>query len=813
MRTLAPLLLVCALLLAGCAPAGEGTLAAREGWITVEPGDAVGQTFVARQAGLNGIDIALRPIDGPARLEFTLSPHPPSGRTLVQGALSVPAGEDADLVRFPFPSPVDSDGRALFFQVNVTGDRPVSVGVARGDAYLDGALHRNGSPGDAQLVFQPAYAPLAAALGRIRRALAWIAPLAAAAILFVVPGWALLALLRPSSVRGPWFSRLALSAGTGMALYPVLFLASDWIGLQPGWWGAWLPPILGAGVLVGRALRPSNRGKEPRPRATAGHRAPDAVAAVVLALVIATRLLPLAELDAPLWGDSVHHSVIVQLLIDSGGLFRDWAPYSELQSFTYHFGFHTLAAAFHWVTGTASPAAVLWTGQLVNVAAVLSLYPLAARWGQSRWAGVAAVLVAGLLSPHPMTYINWGRYTQAAGQALLPVGLYWGWAALDSEETDRGAMALTGLLGAALALTHYRVLAFFALFFPAALAVATWRRRGGRALARLAWMGAGALLVAVPWLIRAFSGQIPALLGAQLSTPANRISAWRTANAVDPATLTEYLPLGVWLAALLAAVWVARRRPGPVATLALWAGLVVLAANPNWLGLPGAGALTNFAVLLAAYIPASLLIGAGVGEAGRLGGPSDRGSKAPTPRAAGSIWLYAMVVAILGLGLWGAAQRLGDVDRRAHALLTRPDLHAAAWIRANTPGDSHFLVDSFFAFHDSLIVGGDGGWWLPLLARRTTTLPPINYATEAGPRLDYRARVNELPDRIASLGIGHPDVLELLQDRGVTHVYVGQRRGAVNNPGPPLLDPEAVLASEGYEPVYHQDRVWIFALR
>jgi len=42
-----------------------------------------------------------------------------------------------------------------------------------------------------------------------------------------------------------------------------------------------------------------------------------------------------------------------------------------------------------------------------------------------------------------------------------------------------------------------------------------------------------------------------------------------------------------------------------------------------------------------------------------------------------------------------------------------------------------------FAYGDSVIVGSDGGWWLPLLARRQTTLPPINYGSEQGVRADY----------------------------------------------------------------------------
>src|SRR4030066_2372836 len=74
---------------------------------------------------------------------------------------------------------------------------------------------------------------------------------------------------------------------------------------------------------------------------------------------------------------------------------------------------------------------MLWTGQLLNILAIISLYPLAYKITKNRWAGVLAILVAGLLSPMPMSYVNWGRYTQLAGQVILPVSIWTGWSLLD----------------------------------------------------------------------------------------------------------------------------------------------------------------------------------------------------------------------------------------------------------------------------------------------------------------------------------------------------------------------------------------------
>jgi hypothetical protein len=107
-------------------------------------------------------------------------------------------------------------------------------------------------------------------------------------------------------------------------------------------------------------------------------------------------------------------------------------------------------------------------------------------------------------------------------------------------------------------------------------------------------------------------------------------------------------------------------------------------------------------------------------------------------------------------------------------------------------------------------VGGDGGWWLPLLARRPITLPPMIYHNEAGPRPDYVNWVEELPRAILAEGVDDPAVLAMLRARGVTHVYIGQQRNEPYGGPPLLLQPEALLSSAHFQPVYHADRVWVF---
>jgi hypothetical protein len=67
------------------------------------------------------------------------------------------------------------------------------------------------------------------------------------------------------------------------------------------------------------------------------------------------------------------------------------------------------------MTGVEIAEATLLTGQIINVLAVLTLYPLSVHLAKgSRWAGVGAVLIAGIVSPMPAYYVNWGRLRNLA---------------------------------------------------------------------------------------------------------------------------------------------------------------------------------------------------------------------------------------------------------------------------------------------------------------------------------------------------------------------------------------------------------------
>ncbi len=471
-----------------------------------------------------------------------------------------------------------------------------------------------------------------------------------------------------------------------------------------------------------------------------------------------------------------------------------------LKSFTYHFGFHTAVAVYHWLTGLETTNSVIAVGQIMNGLAMLSLYPLAMRAnGRSRWAGVMAVLVAGLLSPMPMYYVNWGRYVQLAGQVILPIAAWLTLEMLESRERRLGLWLLTAMLVAGLLLAHYRVTIFYLLFLLVAWTTSTfwaWRQKTPlyTPLLRTASLSLLSLVLVVPWLWRLWTGYLPTILGEFARSEASTSTVAEQSGTMMQAT--SYVPLPLLVAAGLGVLLALARRERWILPLIAWVILLFLAANPHWLGLPGmatvsnfAGVLNTFTVLIGLYMPISILCG-------YLGSTL---IEAIPDRLA---WLRvaATVAAILVLSVMGGRKALTIVDTK-HVLVTAPDLQAMEWIESHTPETAKFLANSFFAYEDNVIVGSDAGWWLPLLAHRENTVPPITYGHETATEPEYIARVNELGRFVGDNALDVPQTLEMLRSNRISHVYIGSQGGN--------LSLEELQASDVYSLVYHKDRVWI----
>jgi len=361
----------------------------------------------------------------------------------------------------------------------------------------------------------------------------------------------------------------------------------------------------------------------------------------------------------------------------------------------------------------------------------------------------------------------------------------------------RGVL-LSALLAAGLFLTHYLVALFYALFVLAWLWVggrdAEGVARRARAAVRLSGVALLSLVLVLPWLPQLAAGPLGGhavrLATSALPNPA-------VAGVVPPSfvwgDLGRHLGWGLVIGVLGAAGWGLARRERTVLLGMLWTALLLLAAYPQLLGLPITGVLKDFTVVIGLYVPAGLVVGGALGDAVDA-------LTARRPAAAAMVWI----------GLVGLAALLAWKDRAVvvpdHVFVTPADERAMAWIRGNTPSESVFLASSLLAYGDTVVVGEDAGWWIPLLAERRTTVPPATVGIERSYDPDYRERLNRLVSLWQS-DLDAPATRAALAAEGVTHAYVGVR---ANRSGVARLSAARLAASPFWDLVYDEGEVKIF---
>ncbi|WP_298820156.1 DUF6541 family protein [Chloroflexus sp.] len=615
------------------------------------------------------------------------------------------------------------------------------------------------------------------------------------ALLFIVPGLAVLRWLHPEPL--PWFERLIYAAGLSWAVIPLLMLVSEPIGWRWNGTLAWFALVL----LAALALWPARRLR--RSRLPYRDMLGWSLALVTIA-VFATRFFPTRDLPLGLFGDSYHHTVITQLMIDNGGLFHSWQPYAPAVTFTYHYAFHAMAAWWRWLSGVSAPQAVILTGQAMNGLAAPLLYLLTARLTGSRLTGVWAAVIVGFLSWYPAYYVNWGRYTQLAGQTVLPVAAV-AWmslidTAIRSQRSLLRPLLLAIITSAGLAVSHYRVAILAICFVIAygAVSLAPLWGQGRRQWLRFvfaSFVGAvGAGLLALPWLWRVQQGQIIRMASSILGTDVEARNPIAL-EIVGLAFQAGLFPLAaVGLGFLL---W--QRRPAGV-VLALWATLSWLAANPQLLNLNGQGLITSFAVLIGAYLAIAPAAGAGVHALARV-------VTAFMFRSRSAAIGFHLALGLLMIG-WGARMQVAIIDP-AYQLATPADVQAAAWIDQHLPPDAVIFVNSFPAYGGYVYAGTDGGWWLSFLTGRRANLLPMAVGFEATDPPDLLQIIRQQHEAIQQYPIGSVEAAAALKSFGFEYLYDGP---AANPPGE-YLNPAQIDAAPFYELIYRQDGVSIWRIR
>ena len=199
---------------------------------------------------------------------------------------------------------------------------------------------------------------------------------------------------------------------------------------------------------------------------------------LAFAAILAFRFYQARTLVVPAWVDSVHHTLLTRLILETGGVPADFEPYMPVP-LHYHAGFHTVTALFAFLSGLEPVRAVLVFGQVLNAAAALGVYRLAhAIWGGWR-RGLAAMLLVGFAFQMPAYYLTWGRYTLLAGIFIFTIAASM---VLEAQRGEEGAGrgVQLAVLTAGLIFSHYLAAILFALFLGAVALVGVVRSAAGR---------------------------------------------------------------------------------------------------------------------------------------------------------------------------------------------------------------------------------------------------------------------------------------------------------------------------------------------
>jgi hypothetical protein len=587
--------------------------------------------------------------------------------------------------------------------------------------------------------------PLTAVEDALAAARRWPVALALGLACLLAPGLALASLAAPGTARR---LDVAVAAAPGLGL----------VALTLAWW---LAGLLGAGltapglglvlaIATAAAVRVALAGGWSG-RADAGW------LALLWLIASVARLAPVRALALPAWVDGVHHTYLADLLAAGGRVPSDFGPLLPFGPFSYHFGFHALAASLTILSdgGVAAPDAVLVAGQLLGACVAPAAYLLARLYGGSARAGLVAGTVAALVSVLPAYYVSWSRFTQLAGLVALPAFAY-----LVQRARDRPAIGIAaGAAGAGLLLVHPRVAVMAALLVAAEQIVA---RRGWRGIVVAAATG---LVLAGPWLPRLTGSLVPRLGAAgELAGEANRLDLSAIQTAYDP-----YL-YGAAAAALVGGIVAGR---GPAISAGLWLGLALLAANPGWVGLPGSYLISNGALVIALWLPAAALVGHLASSAGGAG------ARRLAPRwRTGAGRLAAPAILVAGVAL---ARPALEAVNPTTVLATAADRRALEAAARHLPGDAVVAVQ-VREWQLATYMGADGGYWVGVVTPGRAIVPPLLYGL--GPAATARATTERL--RAWEAASGRPEELvRRMRATGVEWLFVGER----GRPAPAGLTP------------------------
>jgi hypothetical protein len=614
--------------------------------------------------------------------------------------------------------------------------------------------------------------------------------------MLALPGWLLLTFYdRWRQWHG--LQRWIVAVSIGIAFYPVLFYWTRWV--LPFWtWGPYKISLLLGVFAVALAWRLRRDWRH-----LLEFDGLEWIALAVFGMTLFTRFWVIRNLPYPAWSDSLHHTLLTQLTAVQGKLPFTLEPYFPVTLERYHLGLYSLTAVVEYLAQVPAHTALLWTAQLLNGLCGIGVYLVLDR-KVGRVGAVVGAAVVGLLSHQPAFYVNWGRFTQVAAQAILLPAWLLAWEAIAQwrarwPEGKRQLLwdtLVAAVLTGAVFLLHFRVALFF---LPLAAISVAWELAKAHRDKRLvvaalasAVLGALALLVIVPAAWDLIRLTVDKLLNPSVIAP-------DTARQTEelyfefPWSTLPILVSPLWLLILTAAGTVLGllRRNKMVIVAVLWTVSLYLMGNAYLLGISWLK-LTNLgAVLIMLYLPIGLVLGAAAEEL--LQSRVRLGHSAAT---------RLILAALLCASFVASHVRVTEIESYRY-FVTAEDIAAMGWIQQNTAADALFAVNTYF-WLPTAPQGTDAGYWIPYFANRQTTAGVMLF--EMGSE-EYRSQILQMSSAEEQLALDNSALAEL-QEYGIDYIYIGTK-GDFTTPG---LNVAQLSQAEDLSLVYQTPHVSIFRI-
>jgi hypothetical protein len=603
--------------------------------------------------------------------------------------------------------------------------------------------------------------------------------------MFILPGWAILTI---NSLWRQWatLQRWCLAIVISVACYPVLFYGLRAVlpafTLGPYKMTALL--VICAAVIVWR-LRHTWREQF-------RFDALEWVAIAIVGMTVFSRFWIIRNEPYPAWTDSLHHAILTQLTAVQGGLPYDMQPYFPIPLGEYHLGLYALSATVEWLAQVPAHVALLGTAQLLNGLCGLGVYLVLDRKA-GRVAALVGAAIAGLFSPLPNFYVNWGRFTQLSSATVLLTAWLITWEVIRSWKArlpgNRPRLAtmtlMASLLNAAVFLFHFRMAGFYLPLIAITLIYELLRERN-----RISLLGTLGGIVAVGAI--SFLCVLPALLPAMSEylrhqTTTSQQAIGLTSDDLGQIRSTYYeMPLSIaptlsvgaplLIAATVGSIWGVLRRRKLTILFVLWMVCLVLLGEAYLLNIPVLNLSNLSGILIMFYLPVAVVIGAAVQDMFSLV------SQDQQPYV-----LRAGVASLLATGFVCSFYRGEDIQPSRY-FAGPADEHAMAWIQANTPPNAVFAINSLF-WMPGLPHGTDAGYWIPYFTGRQTTTSCMIMGL-ASP--EYVRHILEMSRTVRQLVEGRVTPAQL-RKQGIDYIFVG----ALGNFSGSGLNAQKIVAAPG----------------